>query len=281
MADRLDEVPQAGLFGPASVSWRVHADPAMGPAGLRALLLQALHPVAMAGVAQHSVFREDPWGRLCRTAFFIGAVTYGTGEEVRETVRRVRRVHTRVHGTDPVTGRDYRADDPDLLVWVHCSEVASFLDVARRSGLALSAADADSYLREQAQVARLVGVPDHYPVPDSVAAMDAYVRQVRGDLRVTPAAQQAVRFVFAPPFPAWVRWATPAQPAWGALVALGFALLPGWARRMYGFPGWPVTDALASAQARALRTALLGLPDGWRAGPHLVAARRRWSAGPS
>lgn len=271
------DIPEEGLFGPGSVSWRVHADPAMGPAGLRALLLQALHPLAMAGVAEHSAFREDPWGRLYRTASFIGAVTYGTGEEARRVVDRVRQVHTRVHGTDPVTGLPYRADDPELLVWVHCSEVGSFLEVARRSGLRLSDAEADAYLREQAVVARLVGVPDGFPVPETVAALDAYVRRVRPDLLITPAAREALRFAFAPPFPAWARWATPARPAWCGVAALGFALLPGWARRMYGLPGWPVTDLAATAQARALRTVLLRLPRGWREGPHLVAARERWS----
>jgi uncharacterized protein (DUF2236 family) len=270
-------VPDAGLFGPGSVSWRVHADPSMGLAGLRALMLQALHPLAMAGVAEHSAFREDPWGRLYRTAFFIGAVTYGTGEEARQAVQRVRRVHTHVHGTDPVTGRAYRADDPALLVWVHCSEVGSFLEVARRSGLRLSQAEADEYLREQAGVAGLVGVPADFPVPETVAGLDSYFRQVRSELLVTPAARQAVRFAFVPPFPAWARWGTPVRPAWSGAAALAFELLPAWARRMYGLPGWPLTDLAATGQARVLRTALLGLPRGWREGPHLVAARQRWA----
>ncbi|WP_371483826.1 oxygenase MpaB family protein [Kitasatospora sp. NBC_00315] len=270
------EIPDGGLFDPRSVSWRVHGDPAMALAGLRALFLQALHPLAMAGVAEHSAFREDPWGRLYRTAFFIGAVTYGTGEEARQVVDRVRRVHGRVHGTDPVTGRAYRADDPELLVWVHCSEVDSFLEVARRSGLRLSDAEADAYLREQAAVARLVGVPEDFPVPDTSAGLAAYFRRVRPDLLVTPAARDAVRFAFLPPLPAWARWTTPARPAWCGVAGLAFALLPAWARRMYGLPGLSVTDLAATAEARALRSVLLRLPRGWREGPHLVAARERW-----
>ncbi|MCD0480888.1 DUF2236 domain-containing protein [Streptacidiphilus sp. ASG 303] len=271
-------VPPEGLFGPASVSWRVHSDPVMGVAGLRALLLQALHPLAMAGVAEHSAYREDPWGRLYRTAFFIGAVTYGTGEEVREAVDRVRKVHRHVRGTDPATGLPYRADDPELLTWVHCTEVGSFLEVCRSAGLRLTDAEADAYLGEQARVARLVGVPARHPLPRTAEQLDAYFRQVRRDLLLTPAAREAARFALAPPFPAWVRYATPARPAWAGLTGLAFALLPDWARRMYGLPGWRATGVVARAQVRALRTALLALPRATREGPHLREARRRLEA---
>lgn len=268
-------IPDEGLFGPDSVSWRVHADPSMLLGGLRALLLQALHPVAMAGVAQHSAFREDPWGRLYRTAFFIGAVTYGTGPEAREAVDRVRRVHRHVHGTDPVTGRHYRADDPDLLLWVHCSEVGSFLGTARRAGLHLTDAEADTYLREQTEVARLVGVPAGVAVPGSVRGLDAYLDRMRPHLQATPAAREAVRFALLPPLHGRALAATPARPAWAGLVVLAFALLPGWARRLYGMPGLTLTDRAATLEARVLRSAALHLPRTWREGPHLVAARER------
>jgi uncharacterized protein (DUF2236 family) len=270
-------IPAEGLFGPDSVSWRIHADPSMLLGGLRALMLQALHPLAMAGVARHSAFREDPWGRLYRTAFFIGAVTYGDGAEVTEAVRRVRRVHEHVRGTDPVTDRPYRADDPELLLWVHCSEVGSFLDVARRSGLGVDDAAADAYLREQAAVARLVGVPDDVPVPASVRELDAYTARVRPDLLVTPAAREAIRFAFLPPLRGRAVLAAPAMPAWGALVGLAVAMLPAWARRMYGLPGWRLTDHAATLEARAVRAALIRVPPAWREGPHLVAARSRWA----
>ncbi|GJF33266.1 hypothetical protein KNE206_59660 [Kitasatospora sp. NE20-6] len=265
-------VPADGLFGPDSISWRVHADPSTVLGGLRALLLQALHPLAMAGVAQHSAFREDPWGRLHRTASFIGAVTYGTGPEAQEAIDRVRRVHVRVRGTDPVTGLPYRADDPELLLWVHCSEVGSFLGTARRAGLALTDAEADTYLREQAAVARLVGVPATVPVPATRAELDRYTARVRPRLLVTPAAREAVRFAFLPPLHGLALTVTP---AWAGLAGLAFALLPGWARRMYGLPGWSLTDRAATLEARALRTAALRLPRSWREGPHLVAARER------
>ncbi|MEV8093179.1 oxygenase MpaB family protein [Kitasatospora sp. NPDC085879] len=266
-------IPADGLFGPDSVTWRVHADPAMLLGGLRALLLQALHPLAMAGVSQHSAFREDPWGRLDRTARFVGAVSYGTGAEVREAVRRVHRVHEHVRGTDPATGREYRADDPELLVWVHACEVGSFLDVVRRAGLALTAAEADAYLREQSVVARLVGVPPEVPVPDSAAALRHYFAAVRPELCVTPAAREAVRFAFLPPLHGS---ALLAVPAWAGLVGLALAMLPGWARRMYGLPGWWITDRAADLEARALRSAVFRLPRGWWEGPYAVAARERY-----
>lgn len=276
--DDLRQLPEEGLFGPGAVTWRVHADPSMAVSGVRALLLQALHPLAMAGVAQHSAFREDPWGGLYRTAFFIGAVTYGTGPEAADAVARVRKVHARVVGTDPFTGRGYRADDPELLTWVHCTEVGSFLEVARRAGLKLSARDADTYLVEQARIARLVGVPETWPLPESTRRLREYFDEVRPDLALTPAAKEAARFALLPPFPGWVRYATPARPAWAALAALGFALLPPWARRLYGAPGWRATDRVATAEVRALRSGLILLPSRVREGPHLKAARIRWAA---
>ena len=273
-------IPADGLFGPRSVSWRVHADPAMLLAGLRALLLQALHPLAMAGVAAHSSFREDPWGRLYRTASFIGAVTYGTGPEAQEAIDRVRAVHGHVHGTDPVTGRPYDANDPALLTWVHASEVGSFLEVTRRAGLHLTPAEADAYLAEQAGVARRVGVPPDHPVPRTTSELAAYFASVRPDLMITPAARDAARFALAPPFPAWVRYATPARPVWAALTGLAFGLLPDWARSMYGWPTWPVVPPLATLQARMLRTTLGTLPRSVKEGPHLKAARSRWPSTP-
>ncbi|GAA2827181.1 oxygenase MpaB family protein [Kitasatospora paracochleata] len=271
-------VPEEGLFGPGAVSWTVHADPSMLLGGLRALLLQALHPLAMAGVAQHSAFRKDPWGRLYRTASFIGATTYGTGEEVRAVVDRVRTVHRQVRGIDPVTGRPYRADDPELLTWVHCCEIGSFLEVARRSGLALTDRQADRYVAEQVRVARLVGVPAGRPVPRSVAELDSYTAWMRGRLLLTPAARDAFHFAFVPPLHGWALLATPARPLWGGLVGCAAGLLPPWARRMYGLPVGPATDLLATVQARGFRGLALRLPPRWREGPHLVAARDRWAA---
>src|SRR4051794_32397149 len=109
-----------GLFAADSVTRRLHTGPLAGVAGLRALLLQALHPVAMAAVDQHSDFRSDPWGRLERTGTFLANVTYGSREQAEQSAAVVRAVHAHVHGVDPETGRAYSADDPDLLLWIHC-----------------------------------------------------------------------------------------------------------------------------------------------------------------
>lgn len=268
-----------GLFGPASVTWRVHADPLMGVAGLRALLLQALHPVVMRAVSEHSRFREDPWGRLRDTANYVGLTTFGSTAEALTAGARVRAVHAPVHGTDPVTGRDYSGEDVDLLLWVHACLVDSFLDVVRRGGLRLTDAEADAYVAEQVRAAALVGLePD--VVPASRAALAEHLARTRGDLAVTPAAREAAAYVVAPPMPRLV--ALPGRPAWAGVAGLAFAALPSWARRMYALPELPgaagLTDAATTAALRALRVGLSGVQavvPPLREGPHLRVARTR------
>src|SRR5689334_689255 len=124
-----------GLFGPESVSWRVHSEPILALAGLRALYLQSLHPRAMYGVSQNSRYREDPYGRLFRTGVYVATVIYGTTAEAEAAGRRLRAIHARMRATDPRTGETYRIDAPDLLRWVHVTEVESFVTTARRAGL--------------------------------------------------------------------------------------------------------------------------------------------------
>ncbi len=264
----------SGLFGPASVTWRLHADPLLIVGGIRALLMQALHPLALAGVVEHSGFREDPWGRLGRTAEFVGTLTYGTRSEASKAAARVRGAHRGLHGVEPESGMPYRVDDPALLLWVHCCEVDSFLSTARRSGADLSDVDADRYLAEQVLAAELIGVARE-DVPADREDLDGYFADMAPMLRATAEAQRAVRFLFAPPMPAWVRLLTPARPAWGGLATLAFGLLPSWARKMYRLPGLPTTDAAATAGARALRSSIQRLPVQWREGPALRAARER------
>jgi uncharacterized protein (DUF2236 family) len=274
-------VGDVGLFGPQSVTWRLHADPLMGVAGLRALLLQALHPLAMAAVSAHSRFREDAWGRLRTTADYVGTTTFGTTEDALRAGARVRAVHATVVGTEPGTGRPYRADDESLLLWVHCCLVDSFLDVVRRGGLALTGAEADRYVAEQVRAAALVGLePD--VVPSTTAALAEHVQRTRADLAVTPAAREAAAYVVVPPMPPAVALVTPARPAWAGVAGLAFAALPSWARRMYAFPELPgasgLTDAATTVALRALRTGLSGvqtLVPALREGPHLRAARAR------
>ena len=266
--------PDPGLHGPDSVTWRVHADPSMPLAGLRALLLQALHPLAMAGVAQHSDFRQDTWGRMVRTADYVGVTTYGTTEQARRAGARVRAIHGRLGGIEPESGTPYRVSDPALLRWVHCVEVESFLSTAVRCGARLSEAERDRYYAEQVAAAELVGL-DPATVPASVGQMDAYFREVQPQLRATESAREAVRFLLWPPMPALVQLGTPARPAWAALVTAAFAMLPAWSRRLYGLPGLPTTDLAATAAGVAFRSGLLAVPDALRAGPHLRQARTR------
>jgi uncharacterized protein (DUF2236 family) len=266
--------PDAGIFGPDSLTWRVHADPLLGLGGLRALLLQAVHPLAMAGVAAHSQFRADPWGRLFRTARYVATVTYGTTAEAQRAAARIRGVHRTVQGVDPATHRPYRASDPELLTWVHVTEVDSFLSTARRGGLQVSAAEADRYVAEQVDSGALLGVPADL-APHTVAEIDAYYRAMRPALRVGRPARDAARFVIHPPMPRRVALLTPARPAWYGLGGLAFALLPGWARRMYRLPALPLTDLGATLATRALHTALMQLPEIRREGPALTAAKLR------
>lgn len=268
-----------GLFGPESLTWRVHGDPSMALAGFRALLLQALNPLAMAGVAEHSGFRSDPWGRLLRTAEYVGAVSFGTVAEAERAGARVRGVHRRVAGVEPESGTPYRADDPELLAWVHCTEVDSLLSVYRRSGGTMTDAEADRYVFEQVRAAELVGL-DRAAVPASVAQLSSYLAGMRPRLLATAEARRTALFLVFPPMPSRLVGIA-GRPAWAGLASLGFALLPRWARRMYRLPGVPMTDVGASVAARAVRASLLAVPSSLRDGPHVKAARARLAASPA
>jgi uncharacterized protein (DUF2236 family) len=277
-ADWTAEEDRLGFFGPDSVTWRIHVDPSFSVGGLRALLLQALHPVAMDGVARFSEgFREAPWPRLTRTAAYVDTVTFGTRREALRAVRRVRGLHRRLGATEETTGRAYRVDDADLLLWVHCCEVDSLLSVARRAGVPLTDDDADRYVAEQVTAAVLVGAVDE-DVPHTTAELAGYFERMRPQLAATAAARDACRLVLLPPMPAWVRFLTPARPAWGTLAGLGFATLPRWARRMYSLPGLGLTDAAATAGLRAFRQATLALPQRVRRSPIVWAGIDRVAA---
>jgi uncharacterized protein (DUF2236 family) len=186
----------------------------------------------------------------------------------------VRGIHRKLGGIEPESGTAYRVDDPALLRWVHCVEVESFLSTAVRCGLRLSDAEQDRYYTEQLRSAELVGL-DPATVPATVGQMATYFRDVQPELRVTAGAREAARFVLWPPMPSLVQLGTPARPAWVALAAGAFAMLPRWARRLYSLPGLPTTDVAATAAGLAFRSGLLVVPDALRAGPHLKDARAR------
>jgi uncharacterized protein (DUF2236 family) len=177
--------------------WRVHADASMYVGGIRALLLQSLHPLAMAGVAGHSGFRSDPWGRLQRTSSYIATTTFGTTQHADDLVARVRSVHERVRGKAP-DGRRYAASDPHLLGWVHAAEIDSFLTTYQRYGpTPLPRGEADRYVEQTAVIAELVGVVGP---PRSVADLRRVLDGYRAELEPTPASRDAARFlVFQPP----------------------------------------------------------------------------------
>jgi len=257
------ETPEPGYFGPESISWRVHHDPASILGGIRALAFQSLHPQVMLGFAAVTDARDDAWGRLSRTGRYVNAITYGTTAEADASAERVRRIHGALG-----------LDRPDWLLWVHCGAVDSWLDAHRRSGASLTTEEADRYVEEQVVAARLVGcaVAD---VPTSVSELREYVRSMRPLLEVTPEARTAVRGLLWPPMPPRVALLTPARPAWTLFAVTGFALMPRWARRMFALPGLPTTDLHATITARTLRSTLLVVPAERRTNPHLTAARLR------
>ena len=221
-----------GLFGPGSVTWRVMSSRIMWVAIVRALYLQALHPRVIRGTLQNAASITEPvdaWARLRRTRTFIEARTFGTNAEVERAGRRVRTIHQALTGTDP-DGTRYRVDEPELLLWVHCGEVASCADIARRSGLPFSAADLDAFVDEQRASAELIGV-DRAAAPASMAELGAYYETMRPRLYACEEAKQALRLTIHPPVPDGNRVLKLGLPP---VSVLAFAALPRWARHMYG-----------------------------------------------
>jgi uncharacterized protein (DUF2236 family) len=238
-----------GLFGPDSVTWRLHADPSMLIGGIRALLVQGLHPLAMAGVVQHSDFRNDPEGRLQRTTDYIMTTTFGDVASARAAAARVCAIHKRVSGVDDVTGRPYRADDPELLLWVHAAEVDSFLTAYRRYGGRLSDADADRYVAEMVTAAQLVGLHAE-DVPRSTRALREYLESMDDELLITEPAMDGMKFILNPP----MRLVT--KPLWATVAAASVAILPPRIRRMYRLPWIPVVNPAVRVYVFSLARAM-------------------------
>ncbi|MEU9026525.1 oxygenase MpaB family protein [Streptomyces sp. NPDC048383] len=228
---RIHGTPGPRWFGPERPIRTVHGDASMFIGGLSALLLQSLHPLAMAAVAAHSGFRGDPWGRLQRTSTFLAVTTYGTARDAEEAVARVRAVHERVRGTTS-SGEPYHAADPHLLGWVHVAEVDSFLRAHQRFGAhPLTAEGCDGYLADTARVARALGVPDP---PCDRAELAARLTAYRPELRATPEARDAARFILRePPLP----W--PVRAPYALLAVNAVSLLPLWARLPLDLPHAP------------------------------------------
>jgi uncharacterized protein (DUF2236 family) len=215
---------------------RVHGDSSMFIGGIRALLLQSLHPLAMAAVAGHSGYRGDPWGRLQRTSYFLAVTTFGRTTDAQDAIARVRAVHERVRGTAP-DGRPYAAADPRLLTWVHIAEADSFLRAHARFGAEpLDQDGRDGYVADMARIGAELGVPSP---PRTEAELARRIAEYRPELASTAQSRDAARFLLLnPPLP------TIARAPYAALAASAVSLLPGWARRPLRLPRLPATEAI-------------------------------------
>lgn len=254
-----------GLFGAGSVTWRVNTDPGWPIMSLRALMVQALHPLAMAGVDQHSDWRQDPVGRLAATSTYVTTITFGERAAAEQAAARVRRIHEHVRGVDPVTGLRYEASDPALLLWVHAILVDSGLASTRLFGTPLSARDADRYVAEMVVAAELVGVPATL-VPATVDQLQRYVSSVRPELRCTPAARESMAYLLDPP-----GLDEDVAEIWQDIRDGVVAVLPDWAREMYRYQDRPLTPA----RQAEIRQALGVLDAVYLGEPGMLEARQR------
>lgn len=211
---------------PNSVSWQMHSDPAMWIAGIAGLYLQSLHPVAAEAIVRYSNFRGDPLGRLKRTAEFVAVSVYGSAEDIEKASRRVRAVH-----------RKLRVDEPDLLRWVHCAEVYSFLTVMQRAGYGLTPRQEDLYLAEQRFSAELVGLSD---VPVTRREMEDYFTDVRPKLARSPYSDEIYHFLHGPAVTGKLSLGLPLYEA--VVGHLAYSVLPDWAVELHGYPPYRYAD---------------------------------------
>lgn len=214
-----------GLFGPHSISWRVHGDfPSMLIGGISALLLQLLHPLALAGVWDHSNFRQDLLGRLRRTSQFISGTTFGSTRDANWLIEKVRTIHLQVVGS-AADGRPYAASDPDLLTWVHVAEVSSFLAAhLRYRNPHMPIAEQDAYYAEIALIAERLGARN---VPRSRQQIADYLQAMRPQLLCDARSHEVVQVLLDAPAPSRL-----AQPVGALMLRAGIDLLPEWASNM-------------------------------------------------
>ena len=247
--ERIHGRPGPRWFPEGSAIRRVHGDASMFVGGIRALLLQSLHPQAMAAVAAHSGYQGDPWGRLQRTSTFLAVTTFATADDAAAAVAHVRSVHERVSGVTP-EGLAYAASDPHLLRWVHVAEADSFLAAHQRYGAQpLDRAGCDRYVAEVAVVGRRLGVVDP---PETVAELREQLEAFRPELAATPAARAAARFILLRPPVPFIALAP-----YSALTGAAVALLPRWARRPLRLPYVPPVEAtLTRLSGHAITSAI-------------------------
>jgi uncharacterized protein (DUF2236 family) len=239
-----------GLFGPESASWRVHRHYTVMLGGARALLLQAAHPLVVAGARQTSMYERDPWKRLERTLSQTYTVVFGTRAEALAASKRIDDIHGVIKGVDQVTGLPYDARDPELLLWVHAVLVDSFLLFERATVGGLDAAGRQAFHEESMVSAELLRLPRER-IPPTVPALRAYLDEVMasGILRMTDGARRVADLIGNPPRD------VPRRPLWGLIGFLAFQTLPPPLRRLYGVRGGPGRQALVRASAVGLRVA--------------------------
>ncbi len=232
--DRIHSTPGPRWFGPDSAIQRVHGDASMFVGGMRAVMLQSLHPLAMQAVADHSGYRGDLWGRLARTSAFLATTTFATVADAEEAVATVRRIHGHIRGTMP-DGTPYSADDPHLLRWVHVAEVDSFLTAHQRYGARpLDQAGRDQYVDQAALVAEKLGAEE---VPHSEAELRAALAAFRPELGATDAAREAISWLVGHPDLPRV-----AMPGYRLIVAAATEMLPRWASDELGLRRHPLLE---------------------------------------
>jgi uncharacterized protein (DUF2236 family) len=243
-----------GYFGPDSVSWQVHREVTVLFGGARAVLMQAAHPLVIAGARETGFYERDPWKRLQRTLVLTYTMTFGSKTEAQAAADRINRVHERVKGLDPVTGKAYDGLDPELLLWVHACLVDSALVFEEKTVGRLDDEGRERFHQEQMLAAELVEIP-RSSIPPTVPALRAWMadRIDRGDLLVTDAARSVARLFEAPPPEA--EW----RPVLRGVARLAFGTLPPEIREMYGVPLGPLRRSAMSATfalARRLRPLL-------------------------
>jgi len=249
--------PETSYMSPDSVVREIHGDlPGMLIGGLSSLLVQMLHPEVVAGVAQHSLYKEDPFGRLDRTAQFIGVTSYGSKEEAGGALDLVRRVHGSVSGVSS-RGRAYTANDPELITWVHVIEAMSFLAGAQLYGARrFSGAEQDEYYSDMARVAYDLGAQW---VPTSRDEVREYLDGIQGELELSPEARDTRNFLML----GVARHLSYEIPSYALLLGASSSIMPRWAKQKLGLISVPAVSRLAirpmaGIASRAVRWVALG-----------------------
>lgn len=253
------------LFPVGGATWHVHRDMTMPVAGICALMVQSLHPLAMAGVDQHSQWREDPLGRMAQTTGYLTTITYGNRERAEKAAAAVRRVHATVRGMESGTGTLYDANDPKLLLWVHVAMVMSFLRATSAFGAPMTQKETEAYVREMVVSATLVGVPEKM-VPRSVGEMERYLVSIQPSLRATRASKDGIAALMN------MEMDDPESAAmWRDLCEAAVSLLPQWALTMHGVNAHEITPSYRQKVRQ-----LLGVLDlNFESEPGVAQARER------